>query len=169
MGYKDAKLIEILRKEKRLHSRRWTYEEIRCSRDKMIKNELIEKRYIFYPFPCEECTQLNLFLRTEDTTVTQRILHNFARGERVYKEYSLYEDWGILICLCHPLFLTDVIGKLDSIDHIKEKELYQLRSNSGKYYFGQPPPLQYYNIENQTLQYPYHVYKEKIKERLERG
>jgi DNA-binding Lrp family transcriptional regulator len=169
VGRKGAKLIEILREEKRLHSRRWTYEEIRYSRDKMIRNGLIEKVYVFYPFPFRECTQLHLFLKTEDIMMTRRIMHNFARGERVYKEYSLYEDWGLLICTCHPLFLADVIGKLDSIDHIKEKELYQLRSNSGKYYFGQPPQLQHYDFDKQTLEYPYHVFEEKIKEKLERG
>lgn len=166
-GHKSAKLIEILRKEKRVHSRRWTYEEIRYSRDKIMRNGLVEKIYVFYPFPYRECAQIHLFLRTEDTTVTQRILYNFTRGERVYKEYSLYGDWGMLVCVCHPLFLTDLMGKLDSIDQIKEKELYQLRSNSGEYSFAQPPQLKYYNFDNQTLEYPYHVYREKIKEKLE--
>jgi DNA-binding Lrp family transcriptional regulator len=167
LGYKGGKLIEILREERRLHSRRWTYEEIRYSRNKIIKNGLIEKKYVFYPFSLGECAHFHLFLKTSDIPVTQAILYNFAKGERVYKEYSLYGEWGLLVCKCHPLFLTDLMSKLDSVDHIKEKELYQIRSITGKYCFGQFPQLKYYDYDTQMLQYPYQVYKEKIKEKWE--
>ncbi len=163
---KGARLIDILREEKRLH-RSWTYEQVRYSRDKISKNGLIKKRYVFLPFPCGQCATFHSFLKTEDPVVTQRILHNFARGARVYKEYSLYGDWGMLVCSSHPLFLTDVMHGLDQIDEIEEKELYQLRSNSGKNYFGRPPQLRYYDYENQTMEYPYSVYKEKIREKIE--
>ncbi|MGD2248115.1 MAG: hypothetical protein PVF58_06885 [Candidatus Methanofastidiosia archaeon] len=168
MGYRGGKLIEILREERRLHSRRWTYEEIRYSRNKVIKNGLIKKRYAFYPFPCTECTNFHLFLKTEDTSMTQQILYNFARGDKIYKEYSLYGEWGLLVCLSHPSFLTDLMGKLDSIEHIKEKELYQMRSLTGKYFFGTSPQFKYFDHDTQTLKYPYQVYTEKIKEKLER-
>lgn len=60
--------------------------------------------------------------------------------------------------------------KLDSIDEIKEKELYQLRSiPAGKYYFFPSLELGYDDSDTQTLEYPYHLYKEKIKERIDNG
>lgn len=163
---RGAKLIEILREEKKLH-RSWTYEQVRYSREKISENGLIKKKYVFLPFPCGQCANFHLFLKTEDPAVTQRIIHNFAKGERLYKEYSLYDDWGTLICYSHPLFLTDVMHGLDQIDEIKEKELYQLRSNSGKYWYNRPPQLQYYDVENQILEYPYNLYKEEIREKIE--
>jgi len=43
LRFNDTKLIEILRKEKNLH-RSWTYEQVRYSREKMLKNKLIEKK-----------------------------------------------------------------------------------------------------------------------------
>lgn len=167
VGYKGAKLIQILRAEKKLYSRTWTYEQIKYAREKMIKNGLIEKKYSISPFPRTECAHFVLFLKTEDISLTQRILHNFVKGKRVYKEYTLCDEWGMLICQSHPLFLTDLMHKLDQVDEIEEKELYQLRSYPGKYFYKQSLEERYYNFEDQTLEYPYYVYEEKIKEKMD--
>ena len=167
-GFKDTNLIEILKEENNLHSRSWKYEKIKYSRDKMVKNKLIEKKYCITAFPPDQITTFHLFLKTDDITLTQRILHNFARGARLYKEYLLYEEWGSVYCACHPSFLTDLMHKLDQIDEITGKEFYQIRSiPSGQYCCSQPPELKYYDFDEQTLEYPYHAYKEKIKEKLE--
>lgn len=163
---RGAKLIEILREEKKLH-RSWTYEQVRYSREKLSRNGMVRKRYIFFPFPFSQCAYFHFFLKTGDTAVTQRILHNFARGERVYKEYSLYEDWGMLVCTSHPLLLIDLMHELDQIDEITNKELYHVRSNSSRYCHGSPPQLKHYDFENQTLDYPYSIYREKIREKIE--
>jgi hypothetical protein len=163
---RGAKLIDILRKEKKLQ-KNWTYEQMRYSRRKISQNGLVQKKYIFFPFPCEACAHFHLFLKTDDTTLTQRIIHNFARGERIYKEYLLYDDWGMLVCMSYPPFLTGLLYRLDQIDKITDKELYQVRSNSGKYWFSRPLELKYYDFDEQTLEYPYHVYREQMKEKLE--
>lgn len=64
--------------------------------------------------------------------------------------------------------MTDFIHKLDPIDGIKEKWIYQIRSISSKdYMFFQPPDLKYFDFDTQTIEYPYKVYKEKIKKKLE--
>ena len=162
-----SKLIEILREEKKLH-RSWTYEQVRYSREKMLKHKLIKEEYGILPFSQCQSTTFELFFESEDTDVTSRILYNFARGARLYKEYLLYDGGGWIFCTCHPSFLTDLMHKLDQIDEIKEKEVYPIRSNnSDKYAFGKPIELKYYNFDEQTLEYPYHVYREKIKERIE--
>lgn len=166
VGYKGTKLIEILRAEKKLHSRNWKYPQVKYSRKKMIDNGLIEKNYSISPFPRTECAHFILFLKTEDIAVTQRILCNFAKGQRVFKEYTLCEDWGMLSCQSHPVFLTGLMQKLDLIDEITEKELYQLRSYPGKYFFKQSFEDKYYDFPNQTLEYPYTVYKKKIEEKI---
>lgn len=168
MGYKSGKLIEILKAEKKLN-RTWTYEQIKYSHRKMLQNGLIEKKYILFPFPYDNCVDFNLFLRTEDTNVTRRVVYNFARGERVLKEYTFCEDWGYVGFICHPLFLTGLMHKLNQIDEITKKELYQLRSTPDrKHFLKQPPELKYFDFDEQTLKYPYRTYREKIKEKLER-
>lgn len=166
VGYKGTKLVEILRAEKKMFSREWTYEQVKYAREKMVKNGLIKKRYAVSPFQGNQCAHFVLFLKTGDISLTQRILCNFAKEERVQKEYTLCEDWGMLACKSHPVFLTDLMLKLDQIDHIEEKELYQLRSYPGKYFYKQSFEDKYYDFDTQTLEYPYHVYEEKIKEKM---
>ncbi|MBU7023380.1 MAG: hypothetical protein HXS40_04365 [Theionarchaea archaeon] len=168
VGYKGVKLVEILRAERRLKSREWTYEQVKYSREKMIKTGLIEKRYSVSPFPRNECAHFVLFLKSE-IPLTRIMMHNFAREERVYKEYTLCDDWGMLIFQSHPVFLTDLMHKLDEIDQIEEKELYQLRSYPTKYFFKQSFEDKYYDFEEQTLKYPYDMYRERIKKKLEKS
>lgn len=165
VGYEGTKLIEIMKAERKLH-KKWTYGQIKYSHRKMVNSGLIEKRYSISPYARNECAHFVLFLRTGNISLTRRILYNFAKGERVYKEYTLCDDWGMLTCQSHPRFLTDLMHKLDQIDEIEEKELYQLRSYPGKYFFKQSFENKYFDFENQTLQYPHEVYRKKIKERM---
>jgi len=167
-GYKNGKLIEILKTERKLN-RTWKYQQIKYSREKMLKNGLIEKNYMIFPFPYDQCVDFILFFKPEtgDKDLMQRILYNFGRGGRLYRDYVLCEDWGSIGFICHPQFLTSLMNKLDRIKEIREKKVYQIRSvPPKKYIFVQIPSLKYFDIDKQTLEYPYHVYKEKIKERL---
>lgn len=165
-GYKGAKLIEILKSERRLN-KTWTYAQINYSHEKMRRNGLIEKKYVIYPYPKDQCTHFYLALRTEDIDVTLKILCNFAKGARMFKSYALYGVWGVIGCLCHPLFVADLMHKLDQIGEIVEKHLYQRRSITEDYVIHQTPELKYFDFDKQTLEYPYHVYKEKIKEKID--
>ena len=148
----------------------------------MVKNGLIEKKYLVFPFMYDQCTDFNMFLKTEDEELTQRILYNFARGARITKEYVLCENWGYVGFASHPLFLTGIMHKLDKIEAITEKELYQIRSTPDRKekelyqirstpdrerFFAKPPEFAYFDVDEQTLHYPHHVYEEKIKEKLE--
>jgi len=166
-GYKGGKLIEILKAERKLN-KTWTYHQIKYSREKMLKNGLIEKKYCLFPFSLDQCVDFNLFLKTEDENLTQRILYNFARGERVSREYTLFDDWGYIGFGSHPQFLTGLMSKLDKIEEITGREIYQLRSiPDRKSIFNQPPVLNYFDFDKQTLEYPYRVYREKIREKIE--
>ena len=167
IGYKGLKLIEILREEKRLNNT-WTYDQIKYSHKKMVTHGLIMKRYFVYPFSYNQCVDFNLFIKCEDVEVTQRIICNLAKSARVLREYVLCEDWGYVGFVSHPLFLTGLMHKLNQIDEIKKKELYQIISIPDRdSLLVQPPELKYFDFENQTLHYPYDAYKEKIKENLE--
>ncbi len=166
LGFKNAKLIEILRQEKKQY-RLWTYEQVRYSREKMIENGLIKKSYTFFPFPRRECAEFDLFFKTRDPALIPRILYNFARGGRVHKEYAVSGDWGLISCTSHPLFLTDLMSELDQIEEITEKEVYQTRSLRGNYFVRHFLSFTNFQVETQTLEYPYHLYREKIKEKLE--
>ena len=167
-GYESIKLIEVLKKERKLHNRIWTYEQIKYSYEKMYKNKLIKKISFIFPFSLDQCSDFFLFLKTDNIEVTQRILYNFAREERLYREYSLCDDWGLMGCICHPSFVVGLMHRLDQIEEIEKKELYHLRSfPPGIAYVGEHSEFKYYNFETQKLEYPYHVFREKIKEKLE--
>ncbi|MGD2247365.1 MAG: hypothetical protein PVF58_03095 [Candidatus Methanofastidiosia archaeon] len=167
-GYQNIKLIEILTNERKLHHREWTYDQIKYSYEKMLKNNLIYKIYYVNPYPVDKCADFFLFLETDDIQLTQTILCNFAKGARLYKEYTFYDNWGLIGCISHPAFLIGLMHKLDQIEEITKKELYQLRSfPPGIAYVGEYSEFTYYDVEEQTLEYPYGLFKEKIKEKLE--
>jgi hypothetical protein len=165
-GYKEGNFIEILRAERR-SGHTLTYDQVKNSRKKMVENELIEKKYSILPFPYTQCVHFILFVNLQNTELTPRVLYNFARGARVYKEYILCKDWGYMECASHPQFLTGLMHKLDSIDQIKRKELYHIRSLSSQYVLLRPPEFGCYTFDEQTLEYPYSVYEERIKENIE--
>lgn len=166
-GYKNAKLIEILKKERKLN-RTWTYGQISYSHKKMVNSGLIKKEYAASPFPYHRCVHFILFLKARNPFITQRMICNFARGERVYREYLFFEEWGLVECISHPAFVANLMNELDSIDDITEKELYHVRSLlPEKYWLNCPPEFKYFNFDEQTLKYPYHLYREKIKEQAD--
>ncbi|MBU7019139.1 MAG: hypothetical protein HXS44_16635 [Theionarchaea archaeon] len=168
---KGMRLIDILRKG---HLQGvLTYEQIKYSREKMRKCKLIEKKYSIIPFSHDQCVEFQLFMKIEDENLIPRIVYNFARGGRVFKQYAVFEELrsnnllGSTSCLCHPLFFRDVMEKLDLIDKISEKEIYMRRSFSYEDYIFCQSRFKHFDTETQTLHYPYHVYEEKIKKRLE--
>ena len=163
---KGARLIDILRAERK-SKKSWTYEQIKYSFKKMIKNRLIEKKYHVFPFYPLKCNIFNLFLKTEHVNLTKRIVYNFARGGRIHREYALCDDWGFVNCMCHPSFLVDLMYKLDHVDAIEMKEIYHIRNISGNSPLNFPPEVKYFDVETQTLEYPYHIYRERIEEKLE--
>lgn len=166
-GYKGGKIIDIMRKEKSLQ-KSWTYNQIKYSRQKMIKHKLIEKKYVINPFPLNKCVDFCLFMKSEDIKTMQKIVYNFAKNERVYREYVLCQDWGLISVVSHRSFLTDLMYKLDHIPEIVEKELYQIRSiPAGDYYFFPHLQLKYFDVDTQTLEYPYSLYKEILKEKID--
>ena len=167
-GYESTKLTEILKKERKLHDKTWKYDQIKYSYRKMIKNKLIERIYYINPFPQDQCANFFLFLRTEDSGLTLRILYNFARGGRIYREYTLYGEWGLIGCICHPRFFAGLMHKLDQVNEITKKELYHVRSTPpGIRYVGEHAEFTYFDVDTQTLEYPYGIFKEEIKEKLE--
>lgn len=166
-GYKGAKLIEILKKERKME-RSWTYNQINYSREKMINNNLIERKYFVLPHHPQHCTYFFLFLKGRTMDMTLRMLHNFVKKERVYKEYVLCKEWGLLFCVSHSSFLTELMYKLDRIKEVTGKELYLLRSIWKSSPVSLPPTLKHFDVETQTLHYPYGDYREKIEEKLER-
>jgi hypothetical protein len=167
-GYKGLKLIEILKEERKLNNK-WTYDQIKYSHKKMLSRGLIMNRCNIYPFSYDQCVDFNLFLRCEDVELTQTIIYNLARNGRILRDFMLCQDWGFVGFVSHPLFLTGLLHNLNQIDGITEKELYQISSiPDRKSFFTQPLELKYFDSEKQTLQYPYEVYKEKIKEKLDK-
>jgi len=165
-GYKETKLIEIMKAEKK-RGNNWTYEQLKYSREKMVRNNLIKKRFTILPFSPLQCAVFMLFVKTDDTLLTRRILHNFARGAQVYKHYVLCGDWGQISCTSHPHFLTNLMHNLDKTKEITRKELYPLRSVVIDIPARIPTELRYFDIDKQTLVYPYPEFEKKIKEKLE--
>ena len=166
-GYKSGKLIEIVKNERKLN-RIWTYDEVNYSYKNMIKNKLIEKKYMVFPLPFDQCVDFNLFFKTEDEDMTQKIIYNLGRGARISREFIQCEDWAYIGFASHPQVLADLMYRLDTITEIKEKELYQLRSVAERESrLILPLVLKYFDIDSQTMKYPYAQYRENIKERIE--
>jgi hypothetical protein len=166
-GYKGTKLIEILKKEKE-YDRKWTYNQINYSHKKMITAGLISREYAISPFPYDQCVHFILFIKPNLPRTTIHILHNFGRGERIYKEHMPFKEWGLIECISHPLFLINLLDKLDSIEEIAEKELYHVRSLLPQKYWLNPMPEFPYDFDTSTVEYPYDRYREKMKEKLEK-
>jgi hypothetical protein len=140
--HEPMKLMDILRRERILLNRTWTYDQIKYSYRKMLERHLIRKIHFVCPLPLTQCSDFYLFLKTADIASTERILFNFARGARLYREYSRCENWGMIGCVAHPQFLLDLMYNLDQIEEITD-------------------------TEDQTLEYPYHEFREHIKTKLE--
>ena len=83
---------------------------------KIIRNKLIERRYTLNPFSLNQCSEFILFVKTDNTDMTLRILCNFARGGRIHKEHMFCDDWGVIGCCSHSSFLIDLMYKLDQKD-----------------------------------------------------
>ena len=167
-GYERVALTDILKKEEKLNMNR-TYEQIKYSYKKITKNKLITKMYYIHPYPLEQCADFYLFLQIDEREIIQQLLGNFARGGRIHREYTLLDEGGMMGCICHPQFVLTLMHKLDSIDEIKKKELYHIRSFSqGVLYTGAYGEFKYYNVNKQTLEYPYHLFENSIKEKLEK-
>ena len=165
-GSKSTKLIDILKKEKK-GRKTLTYNQLQYSHKKMVHNKLINKEYAVSPYPYNQCVHFLLFITAQDTSMTQRIIYNFGKGERIYKEYLSFEKWGMIECISHPVFLNKLLNELDKIDEIKKKEFYHVRSLlPEKYWLTHTPDFTCYNIDTQRLEYPYHIYRKKIKEKL---
>jgi hypothetical protein len=167
-GYTSKKIIDIMRKERTLHNRVWTYEQIRYSFKKMVTHSLVKKSYLVFPYPLDQCADFYLFLKTGDIYVTQQMLCNFAKGERIHREYTLYGDWGLIGCICHPQFVVGLMHELDRLEEIEKKELYHLRSfPPGTQYVGEHAEFDYFDVDTQIMEYPYQVFRENIKGKLE--
>ncbi|MBU7041924.1 MAG: hypothetical protein HXS45_14030 [Theionarchaea archaeon] len=161
------KLIDILREERKRGSP-WTYEQIKYSHAKLRATHLMTKTFFISPFPIDQCSDFYLHFKATSMEYTQRILYNFGKGGRLYKEYTLCGEWGRIGCICHPRLALGLMYTLDGIDEITHKELYHFRSfNHVIEHPGGDAVLKYYDVESQTLHYPYDTFRENIKEKID--
>lgn len=164
----NISLIDIMREEKQVYGKKWGYDQIKYAYRKMCEKNLIEKVYFVHPYPLQECADFYLFLKTDDITITKNIVYNFGRDHRMHREYTICDEWGLIGCICHPLFVVNLLHKLDQIPEITQKELYHLRSYPpGVSFVNQHSTFDCFDIDTQTLEYPYHEFREKILKKLE--
>lgn len=90
-------------------------------------------------------------------TEGEKELHNVARNAQVLQSYTRYDEWGFM-CSSHATFLIDFY-KMDC-NEITKKDVYHLCSLSGNHFLVLSLVLQHVDVDTQTLQYLYHVYKE---------
>jgi hypothetical protein len=109
-------------------------------------------------------------LRSDDFENTRKIVFNFGKNARLQKNitywisYSDRKIFGLIQCICDPLFLIDVLKKLDTYREIREKKFYFLRSYPLTYWSSQSITTDYYDYKTQTLHYPYQKYFSEIRE-----
>jgi len=169
-GIGECKLPEIQIFERNIKRNNFSYSQLKESFKKLSEKGLIKKKYYVYPIPKEKCYRFLLLLRSDDFEKTRRLVFNFGKNARIQRSVSYwisYTDkkiYGMIQCMCDPLFLLEILRKLDTYEAIKEKKFYFLRSYPANYWASQSITTDYYDYENQTLHYPYKKYLAEIKE-----
>ena len=159
---KVSKIRDI---EYKKYKRFWKYDEVRQSIRKIKESGILQsKDYHISPYPREKCCTFVLLLEAPRKKSLLSVLHNFGRGCRIYKTYTLARDVGFLFCWASPEIMPELIAISDTIDSIKLKGIYYLRTHTGKYLYGLSFDPELFNIEIQRWEFPYLRVKKEIEE-----
>ena len=169
-GTGECKLSAIQQYERTVRKNSFSYAQLKESFAKLTREGIVKKKYYVYPIPKEKCFRFILLVRSDDFEKTGRLVFNFGKHARLQKSVTYwisYTDrkiFGLIQCICDPLFLIDVLKKLDTYREIREKKFYFLRSYPLTYWSSQSITTDYYDYKTQTLYYPYQKYFSEIRE-----
>lgn len=180
-----AALREMLKKEKgkskkKLRSklkelkRGLSLKEFRETYQFLIENQILEKMYYTWPFPYSRCSQFWLFLKCNSLETTTRAIFNFGKDVRVSTRVSLIQSvetgawYGLIYAVGDPVLGQKLMIALDKYPEIEDRKLFPIRTYPTSHWATQSLSIdEYYNSETQTLEYPYDLFYERVKQRVE--
>ncbi|MBU7015980.1 MAG: hypothetical protein HXS44_00610 [Theionarchaea archaeon] len=141
----------------------WRYSQIQSSLRKIESSGIIQsKDYNISPYPRNKCCTFILVLNALQKKPLLTVLHNFGRGCRIYKTYTMAGNTGFLFCWASTEIVPEIIEIFDNIDSITAERIYYLRTHSGKYLHGSSFEASLFNTENQRWEFPYRRVKKEI-------
>lgn len=181
-------LKEMLRKEKQEKTRKklkaglrelkgdLSLKEFREVYQLLIEHGVLQKVYYIWPFPRSTCSTFWLFLKGDSLEASKRAIFNFGREVRIFTRVCLVqsvetgERYGAVFATGDPFLGGKLMKALDQHDEIKDRKLFPVRSYPASYWEGQTVSIEgYYNPETQTLDYPYNLFYERVKQKVEEG
>ncbi len=146
----------------------WRYSQIQSSLRKIESSGIIQsKSYNISPYPRNKCCTFILVLNTSQKKPLLTVLHNFGKGCRICKTYTIAGNTGFLFCWASTEIVPEIIEIFDNIDNITAERIYYLRTHSGKYLHGSSFEGSLFNSENQRWEFPYKRVKKKIENLIE--
>ncbi|MBU7046578.1 MAG: hypothetical protein HXS54_09085 [Theionarchaea archaeon] len=167
---KTEKVSKIREIEFRKYKRFWKYDQVRQSIRKIKESGILQyKDFHISPYPREKCCTFILILNAPRKKSLLTLLHNFGGGCRIHRSYTLAGEVGLLFCWANPEIMTEIIAIFDAIDSITLREIYYLRTHTGKYLYAVSFEPDLFDVRSQKWVFPYLREKRKIEELIEDG
>ncbi len=178
-------LREMLRKEQREVRRKEIKDELRELKGDLPLSEfreayqqlaahgILEKIYYVWPYPQSKCSIFWLWLRCSTVEATKKAIFNFGRNARIFTRVSLVQssetgEWlGIIYVVGDPFLGGKLMTALDQVPEIEDRKLFPVRSIPASHWESRSIPMEYYDLETKTLHFPYKIFYERVKQRLE--
>jgi DNA-binding Lrp family transcriptional regulator len=146
----------------------WTYDQIQHSFRKIVDSKIIQsKDFYISPYPRSECCTFVLLLEASQKKSLLRVMHNFGKGCRIHKSYTMAGDFGFLFCWASTKIMPEIIELFDTVSDITTKGVYYLRTHKGKYLYGSSFEAELFNVQNQRWEFPYLRVKKEIENLIE--
>jgi hypothetical protein len=181
-----AELKELLRKEhlelkreelkaelRELRTVDLSLREFREANQLLMNRDILEKVYYIWPFPNPKCSRFMLFLRCDSVEATKRIIFNFGKDTRIFTRVCMVqsgergEPYGVIYAVGDPFLGGKLMTELDRYDELVDRKLFPMRSYPPGRWKSQSILMEYYDEERQTLEFPYEIFYEKVRQRLE--
>jgi DNA-binding Lrp family transcriptional regulator len=163
---KKTKIRDI---EYRRYGHFWTYGQIQNSIRKIESSGIIQsKDFHIAPYPRNKCCTFILQLHGVRKKPLITALHNFGRGCRIYKTYTVAGDTGILFCWAHPSLALEIIALFDDVRDITTQGLYYLRTHTGRYLYASSFEPDLFSVKIQKWEFPYLKVKKEIENLIEK-
>lgn len=147
----------------------WTYGQIQSSVRKIESSGIIQsKDFHIAPYPRNKCCTFILLLNASRKKSLVRVLHNFGKGCRIHKTYTVAGNTGFLFCWASPEIALEIIALFDEVGDITTNGLYYLRTHTGKYLHASSFEPGLFNVESQKWEFPYTRIKKGIEDLIKR-
>jgi len=148
--------------------------EFREAYQLLVSHAVLEKVYYVNPFPRSMCRAFILLLKCKSIEATNRIIFNFGKNVRIFTRSYMLQSvetgtwYGAIYAAGDPFLEGKLMNSLDRCPEIEDRKLFPVRSYPASHWAAQGIPIEgYYDPETQTLGYPYDLFYERVKQKVE--